>query len=106
MTQEMLASQVSVNDSAPWHAGWPKKEIQENDRVSWGLGWGLQHTADGDSIWHWGDNGNYRAFAVGWLDGGHGIVIMTNGRNGQKVIDAILRDIVGGDYPALDWLAG
>jgi CubicO group peptidase (beta-lactamase class C family) len=106
MTKEMLTPQVQVNDSAPWDEGWPKPTIKNNDLVSWGLGWGIQHTSDGDSIWHWGDNGNYRAFAVGYPEKGQGIVIMTNGKNGQKVINHILRDIVGGDYPGLDWLYG
>jgi hypothetical protein len=31
---------------------------------------------------------------------------MTNGRNGQKVINRILREIIGGEYPGLDWLYG
>ena len=106
MTKEMLTSQVQVNDSAPWDDDWPKPEIITNDLVGWGLGWGIQRTSEGDSIWHWGDNGNYRAFAVGLPEEGHGIVIMTNGKNGQEVINHILRDIVGGDYPGLDWLFG
>jgi CubicO group peptidase (beta-lactamase class C family) len=106
MTQEMLRPQVQVNDSAPWDKDWPKPEIKINTLVSWGLGWGLQHTSEGDSIWHWGDNGNYRAFAIGFPEKGHGIVIMTNGKNGQQVINCILRNIVGGDYPGLNWLEG
>ena len=106
MHKTMLAPQVQVNDSPPWRPNWPKPQIKTNEQVSWGLGWGLQHNPVGDSIWHWGDNGNYRAFAVGNLVTGDGIVVLTNGRNGQKVIDHILRDLVGGEYPVLDWLYG
>jgi CubicO group peptidase (beta-lactamase class C family) len=104
MTEEMLTPQVQVNDSPPWSEDWPKSEFKISDLVSWGLGWGIQHTSTGDSIWHWGDNGNYRAFAVGYPAEGCGLVIMTNGKNGQRVINHILRDIVGGEYPGLDWL--
>ncbi len=104
MLKEMLTPQIQVNDSAPWHDDWPKPGIKTNDLVGWGLGWGIQHTSFGDSIWHWGDNGNYRAFAVGYPENGHGIVIFTNGRNGQKVIHQILYKIVGGDYPGIEWL--
>ena len=68
------------------------------------MGWGLQPTSVGPSIWHWENNVNYRAFAVGYLEDGHGIIVMTNGKNGQKVIDHILYEIIGGDYPGLDWL--
>jgi CubicO group peptidase (beta-lactamase class C family) len=104
MTREMLTSQVQVNDCAPWHDDWPRTEVRPDDRVSWGLGWGIQHTSDGDSFWHWGDNGNYRAFALGYPATGHGLVVMTNGKQGQQVINTILRDLVGGDYPGLEWL--
>ena len=106
MTKEMLTSQVQVNDSAPWDDDWPKPKIKTNESVGWGLGWGIQQTSKGVSIWHWGDNGNYRAFAIGYPEESHGMVIMTNGKNGQKVINAILREIVGGEYPGLDWLCG
>ena len=106
MTREMLTPQVQVNDFHPWDEDWPKVQIKTNDLVGWGLGWGLQHTSAGDSIWHWGNNGNYRAFGVGYPEEGHGIVIMTNGKNGQNVINCVLRDIVGGEYPGLEWLYG
>jgi CubicO group peptidase (beta-lactamase class C family) len=104
MVKEMLSEQIQVNDSKPWDGDWPKAEIRTNHLVGWGLGWGIQHTSRGDSIWHWGDNGNYRAFALGYPADGSGMVIMTNGKNGQRVINFILREIVGGEYPGLDWL--
>jgi hypothetical protein len=104
LTREMLVPQVKVNDSAPWHEDWPKPEIKLNDLVGWGLGWGIQRTATGPSFWHWGDNGYHRAFAVGFQEEGLGIVIMTNGKNGQQVIKGILCKVMGGDHPGLDWL--
>jgi len=104
MTRDMLTSQVQVNDSAPWHKDWPRPEIKLDDLVGWGLGWGLQHTARGPSFWHWGDNGRYRAFAVGFPQAGFGVVVMTNGEKGQRVISRILRQAIGGDYPGLDWI--
>ena len=104
MTRDMLTSQVQVNDSAPWHKDWPRPEIKLDDRVGWGLGWGLQRTTRGPSFWHWGDNGRYRAFAVGFPESGFGVVVMTNGEKGQQVISRILRQAIGGDYPGLDWI--
>lgn len=104
MRQEMLKTQIQVNDSAPWHKGYPKKIIKTNDLVGWCLGWGIQKTSKGDSIWHWGDNGNYRAFAIGYLEDSSGMIVMTNGKNGQKIISHMLQNIVGGEYPGLDWL--
>lgn len=104
LTREMLTPQVKVNDSATWHEDWPKPEIKLNEFVSWGLSWGIQHTATGDSFWHWGDNGNYQNFAIGSRKEGLGIVIMTNGKHGQQVYQGILSEIVGGWYPGLAWL--
>ena len=106
LTRAMLTPQVQVNDSPPWGPDWPKPEIRLNEHVSWGLGWGLQQTSTGDAIWHWGDNGNYRAFAMGYPAAGTGVVVLTNGKNGQCVINHILRAIIGGEYPGLDWLYG
>jgi CubicO group peptidase (beta-lactamase class C family) len=104
MAGEILKEQIKINDSVPWDDDWPKPEITTSDLAGWGLGWGIQHTGEGDSIWHWGDNGNYRAFALGDPNGGHGFVIMTNGKKGQKVINSIMKDIIGGEYPGVDLL--
>jgi len=104
LAREMLTSQVYVNDSAPWHEDWPKQKVNLNENVSWGLGWGIQHTATDLSFWHWGDNGIYKNFAIGSRQQGFGVVIMTNGKNGQEVYKGILCEILGGEYPGLDWL--
>jgi CubicO group peptidase (beta-lactamase class C family) len=105
MTKKMLTTQVQVNDSAPWDDDWPKPTINTN-ALGWGLGWGIQRASGGDSIWHWGNNGNYRAFVIGYPADGQGIIMMTNGKNGQKAINHIFHETLGGDYPALDWLFG
>ena len=104
LREEMLTSQVQVNDSLPWHEDWPRSKINLNERVRWGLGWGIQHTDEGPSFWHWGDNDGYKHFAVGSGQEGFGIVIMTNGENGQDVYGRILYESIGGEYPGLDWL--
>ena len=104
MAGEMLKEQIKLNDSAPWDDDWPKQEIKTSDLAGWGLGWGIQHALRGDSIWQWGANGNYRAFAIGYPNDGLGIVIMTNGKNGQQAINSILRDIILGEYPGIDLL--
>jgi CubicO group peptidase (beta-lactamase class C family) len=101
---EMLRPQVQVNDDPPWHKGWPRKALQLNQSLSWGLGWGLQHHASGDSFWHWGDNGSFRAFAVGFRAEGFGAVVMANSANGPKIWRDVLYESIGGVYPAIDWL--
>lgn len=113
LNQEMLSPQVQASDGEwSWQPGWPNAKVTVNERVSWGLGWGLQRTAglqktaEGDSFWHWGDNGCYRAFAIGSAQDGQALAVMTNSQNGQQVINWMLRDVLGGEYPALDWMYG
>ena len=45
-----------------------------------------------------------RALAMGFPEKGHGIVILTNGANGQRVYLRIMREIIKGVYPGLSWL--
>lgn len=101
---EMIRPHVQVNDSAPWQADWPRADYVLNQDVGWGLGWGTQLTGEGLAIWQWGDNGVYKNFVLGFSDTGNGLVIMTNSRNGVHLYQRILRELVGGDYPSLDWL--
>ncbi len=104
LTKEMIRPYIQVNNSAPWHDDWPKPDYTLNPDVGWGLGWGTQITADGSAIWHWGDNGVYKCFVVGFPDNGVGLVIMTNSKNGDKLYERILSELSLGDYPALEWL--
>ncbi len=101
---EMLRPQVQVNDDPPWREGWPRRAFHLNQLLSWGLGWGLQHHASGNSFWHWGDNGPFRAFAVGFKAEGIGAVVMTNSANGPRIWRDVLYESIGGAYPAIDWL--
>lgn len=75
-----------------------------SDNISWGLGWGLQKTADGLSFWHWGDNGNTKAFVVAFDKQQTGVVVFTNSANGLSIMREIVGEAVGGRQPALAWL--
>jgi len=70
---EMLRAQVKVTDS-----------------ISQALGWQVLHTEGGDFISHGGGNPGFAAFVVASAERGTGLVVMTNGDNGWKVIDALL----------------
>ena len=102
--EAMFHAQTPVNSLAPWHEGWPEGDVVLEDHVAWGLGWGIQTLPGWQTIWHWGDNGAYRAFAFGAPATGDGAVILTNGENGQRIIRRILEVLAGPDLPALDWL--
>ena len=78
-------------------------QVAINDRVAWGLGWGVQHHKDGsDSIWHHGRQAYFRAFAVASISKAFGFVALANSKNGEEVIEEIVRRTVGSDQPAFD----
>lgn len=72
--------------------------------IFWGLGVGIQKTAKGESLWHWGDNGVFKAFFVVHPSTKAGVVYMTNSENGLSIAREIIAESLGGEQPALDWL--
>jgi CubicO group peptidase (beta-lactamase class C family) len=65
----------------------------------WGLGVGLETNGTGRYIWHWGDQGNTKAYFTADLKKRNAIVFFANGANGLSFIDEILEDSVGGAHP-------
>ncbi len=72
--------------------------------VSWGLGVGLQTTDQGTSFWHWGDNGDTKAFVVAFEKQKIGMVAFADSANGLSIMPEIVAVAVGGDEPALAWI--
>ena len=72
--------------------------------IFWGLGVGIEKTAEGESLWHWGDNGVFKAFFVVRPATKSGVVYMTNSENGLAIGRELLSETLGGDQPAFDWL--
>lgn len=72
--------------------------------VFWGLGVGLEKTSDGLAFWHWGDNGSFKAYMVGYPNRKSGLVMFTNSENGLKIADAVVKAALGSDQPGLQWL--
>ncbi|HLY32738.1 MAG TPA: serine hydrolase domain-containing protein [Ktedonobacterales bacterium] len=102
---EMLTPLMPVNDNAFGGKGWPKPQIALDEHLSWGLGWGIQHhTSSAQAFWHWGNNGCFKALAVGYKHEGLGLVLMANSANAPTIWKDILVEALGGDYPALNWL--
>ena len=56
-------------------------------------------------FWHWGDNGNWKAFMFGDPVARSGVVVLTNGANGHKLWQRIVAAATGRDYAAfLFWM--
>jgi len=72
--------------------------------LSWGLGIGLEKTAQGAALWHWGDNGAFKAYMVVYPQTRSGLVMFTNSENGLLIANDVVRDALGSDQPALAWI--
>jgi CubicO group peptidase (beta-lactamase class C family) len=72
--------------------------------IFWGLGFGIERTADGDALWHWGDYGTFKSFFVVRPSAKSGVVYLTNSENGLSIGREIMAETLGGMQPAFDWL--
>jgi len=98
----MLTPQIKLSESGTNNIARAPEKLSPT--LAWGLGWGLQTTADGLAFWHWGDNGNAKAYVVAYEKQKLGIVIFTNSANGLGIIPEIINEAISGDQPALAWL--
>lgn len=99
---QMLTPQIKVDEGGSNTTDRPADHLSPT--ISWGLGWGLQSTADGLSFWHWGDNGDSKAYIVAFAQQKLGIVVFANSDNGLSIMPEILSLAIGGQQPALAWL--
>jgi len=72
--------------------------------LQWGLGWGLQNGDISTAIWHWGDNGSFRCFVIGYPTQGRGLVYFTNSENGLSVAEDIVADYFLDSHHSIRWL--
>ena len=100
---EMLRPQIFL-DEACMNCVSNKPSGRLSKEVAWGLGWGIQLTADGKSIWHWGDNGDFHAHVVGLPAQRTGLVVFTNGEGGHGIIPDVIAAALGGAQPAIAML--
>lgn len=92
----MLTPQVELTENVP---------ADGRGRLHWGLGWGLYEGPDGLSFWHWGDNGNFKAYVTAYPEGGRGLVYFSNSFDGLSLVEGMVREVLGRDQgPVADWL--
>lgn len=57
----------------------------KDSSLGWGLGLGINTTSRDQYIWHWGDNGIFRAFFIYSPKTKDGLVYFTNSQNGLSI---------------------
>jgi CubicO group peptidase (beta-lactamase class C family) len=98
----MLSPQVAVIDGGPGSLE-RASPVPRRD-VHWGFGWALEDTAAGPAFWHWGDNGEAKAFVLALARPQLAVVVLADGVGGLSIVRAILGAVVPGRQPGLDWL--
>ena len=97
----MLAPRVSAADWQPAR----ERPAEVRDRIAWGLGVGLQRGTFGTTFWHWGDNGNAKAYIVMDPVKRTGVVFLANGQSGLSIASSIAALALPERQWAIDWLA-
>lgn len=82
-----------------------KQEPKELSKtLFWGLGWGIQREAGGVVLWHWGDNGVFKAFVMADPRKKSGVVMFANGQDALDVAKPVVDAAMGMDAQAFAWL--
>ena len=100
--QEMERPQIAVDPECTNCTEQAPKELSKT--VFWGLGVGIQQTKQGESLWHWGDNGRFKCFMVAYPKQKIGVVLFANGENGLAIASEVVREAIGGEQPAFHWI--
>ena len=78
-------------------------QIDVAEDVKWGLGWGIQDTKPNQSFWHWGSHAGFRHYVVGYPKEKVAVIVMTNSSDAFKIVEAVMRQAIGGEYPSYEW---
>lgn len=74
---------------------------EETDLVRWGLGFGLELGKRVPSFWHWGDNGNFKAFFLVDPNENAGVVYFANSQHGLTLRNQIVGLTMAGEHPLM-----
>ena len=100
--KNMLTPQIRVDEGGSNTTARPADKLSST--IGWGLGIGLQTTGDGVSFWHWGDNGDAKAYFIAYPRQKVGFVMFANGSNGLSFLPELVDEAIGGQQPAIAWI--
>ena len=99
---EMERPQIAVDPACTNCTERVPKKLSKS--VFWGLGIGIQQTKQGESLWHWGDNGSFKCYVVAFPKQKIGVAMFMNGANGLSIASEVVEIAIGGEQPAFHWL--
>jgi len=100
--REMEKPQVAIDLSCRICVKQEPKELSKN--LFWGLGWGIQHNDGRDALWHWGDNGSFKAFVMAEPKSKSAVVMFTNSQKGLEMAKPLVSEALGEEFLASEWI--
>jgi CubicO group peptidase (beta-lactamase class C family) len=100
--REMETPQVALDPTCRICIKQEPKELSKT--LFWGLGWGIQRSDGNSFLWHWGDNGAFKAFVMADPRSKSGVVIFANSEHGLEIAKPIIDEGMGTDSLAFAWL--
>jgi CubicO group peptidase (beta-lactamase class C family) len=76
--------------------------LETSPDIGWGLGWGIEQSTG--SFFQWGKIDGVRAFVMGNRELNAGVVLLTNGNTGLRLIGELAGSVMPGEHPSIDWL--
>jgi len=99
---EMETPQVALDPNCRICTKQEPKELSKN--LFWGLGWGIQRRDGVVELWHWGDNGAFKAFVMADPKTKSGVVMFASGQNALDIAKPIIDAAMDTDSLAFAWL--
>lgn len=100
--REMETPQIAVDPECTNCTEREPKELSKT--IFWGLGWGIQRTARGDALWHWGDNGVFKCFVMAEPKSRTGVVMFTNSESGLAIAKQVVSESMGQEPLMFAWI--
>lgn len=100
--REMETPQIALDPTCRICIKQEPKQLSQN--LFWGLGWGIQREDGNEYLWHWGDNGSFKAFVMLNPKAKSAIVLFANSSNGLALAEPIVNEAMATNSPAFAWL--
>ena len=102
MLREMETPQVALDPACRICIKQEPKQLSKH--LFWGLGWGIQRKDGSEELWHWGDNGSFKAFVMAEPKSKSGVVMFTNSEKGLEMAKPLVSEAMGEDLLASEWI--
>jgi len=102
--EQMLSPQIAIHSKHQFPTLSDETRSETDPvRLSYGLGWGLSSSACGEAFFKEGHDAGWRNYAVGFDASGNGLVILSNGANGEGIFEGILEKVQGNTCTPIEW---